>query len=68
MIKPQANNVDKLFTTFYKHFTKIINEHAPIKTLSQRTIKQFSKPWITKGINVNQRKKQTVPNWRLGKV
>ena len=35
---------------------KIINKHAPIKTLSQRRIKQFSKPWIIKGIRIKEKK------------
>ena len=44
IIKTHANNVDELFSTFYRNFNKIINKHAPIKTLSRRRIKQFSKP------------------------
>ena len=57
IIKTQANNVDELFSTFYRNFNKIINKHAPIKTLSQRRIKQFSKPWITKGIRTSIKEK-----------
>ena len=53
IIKTHANNVDELFSTFYRNFNKIINKHAPIKTLSRRRIKQFSKPWITKGIRTS---------------
>ena len=48
IIKTHANNVDELFSTFYRNFNKIISKHAPITSLSQRRIKQFSKPWITK--------------------
>ena len=43
----------------------IINKHAPIKTLSQGRIKQFSKPSITKGIRIKE-KKQILSNWRSG--
>ena len=50
------NNIDELFTTFYKTLNKIINKHAPIKTLSQGRIKQFSKPSITKGIRIKEKK------------
>ena len=57
IIKTHANNVDELFSTFYRNFNKIINKHAPIKTLSQRRIKQFSKPWITKGIRTSIKEK-----------
>ena len=64
IIKTHANNVDELFSTFNRNFNKIIN-----KTLSQRRIKQFSNPWIKKGIRRSiKEKKQTVPNWRSGKV
>ena len=50
IIKTHSNNVDELFSTFYRNFNKIINKHGPIVTLSQRRMKKFSKPWITKGI------------------
>ena len=56
IIKTQANNVHELFSTFYRNFNKIINKHAPIKTLSRRRIKQFFKPWITKGIRTSIKK------------
>ena len=69
IIKTHANNVDELFSTFYRNFNKIVNKHAPIKTLSRRRIKQFSKHWITKGIRTSiKEKKQTVRNCRSGKV
>ena len=42
IIKTHGDNVDELFSTFYRNFNKIINKHAPIKTHSQRRIKQFS--------------------------
>ena len=43
-------NVDRTFSFFYNKFNKILNKHAPFKTLSKRRLKQLSKPWITKGI------------------
>ncbi|KAK2556625.1 putative RNA-directed DNA polymerase from transposon X-element [Acropora cervicornis] len=42
--------VDKCFSSFYNKLNKLINKHAPFKTLSKRKAKQFSKPWITKGL------------------
>ena len=48
-----GNDVDGSFTTFYNKFNKIVNKHAPFKTLSNRPIKQQSKPWITKGIRAS---------------
>ena len=57
IIKTHANNVDELFSTFYRNFNKIINKHAPIKTLSRGRIKQFSKPWVTKGIRTSIKEK-----------
>lgn len=43
-------SVDKCFPSFYNKFNKLINKHAPLKILSRRKAKQFSKPWITKGL------------------
>jgi len=39
------------FTT--DKFNKLINKHVPMKTISNRKAKQFSKPWITKGIRIS---------------
>ena len=45
-------DVDNLFS-FYNKFNKLINKHAPMKTISNRKAKQLSKPWITKGIRIS---------------
>ena len=45
-----GNDIDKIFSTFYNKLNEIVNRHAPMKLLSRRKIKQFSKPWITRGI------------------
>ena len=43
--------MDNLFSSFYNiKFNKLINKHAPMKTISHRKAKQLSKPWTTKGI------------------
>ena len=44
-------SVDKCFSSFYNKINKLINKHAPFKILSKRKAKQFSKPWITKGLH-----------------
>ena len=46
-------DVDNLFSSFYNKFNKLINKHAPMKTISIRKAKQLSKPWITKGIRIS---------------
>ena len=43
-------SVDKCFSSFYNKLKKLINKYAPFKILSKRKAKQFSKPWITKGL------------------
>lgn len=48
--KNDSINVNKLFSTFYNKTNKLINKHAPLKTVSKRKTKQLLKPWITKGI------------------
>ena len=45
-----GSDVDKLFSTFFYKLNKLINKHAPLRSLSKRKIKRLSKPWITKGI------------------
>ena len=47
------NGVNKLFSTFYNKYNKIVKKHVPIKKMSNRKAKQLSKPWITKGIKVS---------------
>ena len=49
--KPFDDN--NLFSSFYHKFNKLINKHAPMKTISNRKAKQLSKPWITKGIRIS---------------
>ena len=44
-----CNDTDKMFSSFYKT-NKIINKHAPLKSISKRKSKQLLKPWITKGL------------------
>ena len=46
-------DVDNLFSSFYDKFNKLINKHAPMKTISNHKEKQLSKPWITKGIRIS---------------
>ena len=53
MIANGANCSDKLFSTFYNKYNKIVNKHAPFKRLSNRKAKQLSKPWITTGIKAS---------------
>ena len=40
----------KLFPLFYDSLNVLVNKHAPLKTVSNRMRKQFSKPWITSGL------------------
>ena len=43
-------SIYKSFSSFYNKLNKLINKQAPFKILSKRNAKQFSKPWITKGL------------------
>ena len=52
-----TNDVNKSFSTFYNKLNRIVNKHAPIKTISKRKAKQLNKPWITKGLRVSIKKK-----------
>ena len=53
MIANGAHCPDRLFSTFYNKYSKIVNKHAPIKRMSNRKVKQLSKPWITTGIKAS---------------
>ena len=50
IISPNETNIDKAFSCFYNKLNKMINKHAPLKPISWRKIKSFTKLWITKGI------------------
>ena len=45
--------INKIFSSFYNKLNKIVNKHAPFKTMSKRRKKKLSKPWITKGIRTS---------------
>ena len=53
LLNKKTCDVDNLFSSFYNKFNKLINKHAPMKTISNRKAKQLSKPWITKGIRIS---------------
>ena len=46
----ESSDVNNVFSSFYNKFNKLVNKHAPMETISNRQAKQFSKPWITKGL------------------
>ena len=43
-------DVDKAFSHFYDSSNVLVNKHVPLKKVSNRMRKQFSKPWITSGL------------------
>jgi len=43
-------SVDKRFSSFYNKLNKLVNKHAPLKTVSKRKAKKLSKPWITRDL------------------
>jgi len=43
-------DVDKTFSHFYDSLNVLVNKHAPLKTVSNRMRKQFSRPWITRAL------------------
>ena len=53
LLHKRTCDADNLFSSFYNKFNKLINKHAPMKTISNRKAKQLSKPWITKGIRIS---------------
>ena len=53
LLNKRTCDADDLFSSFYNKFNKLINKHAPMKTISNRKAKKLSKPWITKGIRIS---------------
>ena len=53
LLNKKPCDADNVFSSFYNNFNKLINKHAPMKTISNRKAKQLSKPWITKGIRIS---------------
>ena len=44
------NDPDHPFSILCNKVNKLLNKHAPYKTLSQRRVKQMQRPWITRGL------------------
>ena len=53
IVETKSYDVNDLFSSFYNKFNKLVNKHAPMKTISNRKAKQFSKPWITQGVRTS---------------
>ena len=43
----------RMFDSFYKELNSIVDKHIPIKQLSRRELKSYSKPWITSAIKTS---------------
>jgi len=43
-------DIDQEFSRFFRKLNKLIDKHALLKTILKRKNKQFSKPWITRGL------------------
>ena len=50
VVSDSQTNINRSFSTFFNKINKLIDRHAPFKTLSPRKVKRLSKPWITRGI------------------
>lgn len=44
------DNTNAAFSKFFNSVNKIVKKHAPLRPLSKLKAKQFSKPWITRGL------------------
>ena len=50
----------KMFESFHRILTQFIDKHIPIKQLSRRELKSYSKPWITSAIKTSVRVKNAL--------
>ena len=46
LISNKDNDVNKSFSSFFKKLNRIINKHAPVKSISKRKLKQLHKLWL----------------------
>ena len=53
LIGNKDNDVNKSFSSFFKKLNRIINKHAPVKSVTKRKLKQLHKPWITGGLKTS---------------
>ena len=52
-----TDDINKIFSSSYNKLNKVVNKHAPFKTMSKRRKKKLFKPWITKSIRTSIRVK-----------
>ena len=53
-------DANQSFSRFYKCVNKTINEHAPLKNISNRKQKFLAKPWLTAGLRKSIRVKNNL--------
>ena len=53
VMRNRGDNANAGFSKFFNSLNKIVNKHAPLRPLSKRKAKQFSKLWITRGIRMS---------------
>lgn len=51
------DNSSVMFDRFYSKVSSFVDKHIPLRYLSNREIKNLSKPWITKGLRISIQKK-----------
>ena len=59
ILEIDKKDIDTSFNNFFLIFNSLLQQHAPIKNLSNKEIKTLRKPWITSGIlkSINKKNK-----------
>ena len=59
ILEIDKKDIDTSFNNFFLTFNSLLQQHAPIKKLSNKEIKTLRKPWITSGIlkSINKKNK-----------
>ena len=58
--KASSSSVEESFAQFYNKLNKIINKHAPLKTISRQQTKQFAKQANTSGLQKSVKVKNSL--------
>ena len=61
ILEIDKKDIDTSFNNFFLTFNSLLQQHAPIKKLSNKEIKTLRKPWITSRIikSINKKKKMS---------
>ena len=62
IIDIEKNDTNLSFDSFFNKFNTVLNKHAPLKKISNKSFKRQFKPWITQAIKISIKKCNKLKN------